>query len=189
MKTKININKEDSVTLIDIFNSQVNKKIQSGCTRTAGNYKTCIRKLALFLEEDAATFSLLDVTPKWVESWLEHLTALHPAHPETVDFYFRNSRAMYNLALASLKGNEYGYVPFPFKGVKIKKYPPSKRALKAEEVKTLLNPEFRDKLKLPQRETLDVLLFILYAQGLAFRDVYNLRWEVVVAGRIRYARS
>lgn len=143
MKTKININKEDSVTLIDIFNSLVNKKIQSGCTRTAGNYKTCIRKLALFLKEDAATFSLLDVTPKWVESWLEHLTALHPAHPETVDFYFRNSRAMYNLALASLKGNEYGYAPFPFKGV-IKKYPPSKRALKAEEVKKLLNPEFRD---------------------------------------------
>lgn len=96
---------------------------------------------------------------------------------------------MYNLALASLKDSEHEYAPFPFKGVKIKKYPPSKRALNAEEVKTLLDPAFRDKLKLPQRETLDVLLFILYAQGMAFGDVYNLRWEMVVADRIRYARS
>lgn len=189
MKKKINIEKEVAVTVIEMFNLQVNQKIRLGCTRTAGNYKTCIRKLTLFLKEDAASFTLREVTPEWVESWVRYLTTLHPNHPETVDFYFRNSRAMYNLSLASLKDKQ-GYVPFPFKGVKIKKYQPSKRALTVEEMKKLLEPGFREKLKVPLRETLDVLLFIFYAQGMVFRDVYNLRWEMVESeGRIRYARS
>ena len=177
------------MTLIEIFNSQADKKIRSGRTRTAGNYKTCIRKLTLFLKEDAATFTLREVTPEWVKSWVKHLTALHPNHPETVDFYFRISRAMYNLALTSLKDRQE-YVTLPFKGVKIKKYQPSKRALTAEEMKRLLEPGFREGLKPSLRETLDVLLFIFYAQGMVFRDVYNLRWEMVDSeGRIRYTRS
>lgn len=189
MKKKNNIEKGNAVTLIETFNLQADKKIRLGRTRTAGNYKTCIRKLTLFLKEDASTFTLREVTPEWVESWVKHLTALHPGHPETVDFYFRISRAMYHLALASLKDRQ-GYVPFPFKGVKIKKYQPSKRALTAEEMKRLLEPGFREGLKLPLRETLDVLSFIFYAQGMVFRDVYNLRWEMVDRkGRIRYARS
>lgn len=189
MKKKNNIEKGNAVTLIEIFNSQADKKIRSGRTRTAGNYKTCIRKLTLFLKEDAATFTLREVTPEWVKSWVKHLTALHPGHPETVDFYFRISRAMYHLALASLKDKK-GYVPLPFKGVKIKKYQPSKRALTAEEMKRLLEPGFREGLKPSSRETLDVLSFIFYAQGMVFRDVYNLRWEMVDReGRIRYARS
>ena len=189
MKKKRNIKKGNVVTLIEIFNSQADKKIRSGRTRTAGNYKTCIRKLTLFLKEDAATFTLREVTPEWVKSWVKHLTALHPNHPETVDFYFRISRAMYNLALTSLKDRQE-YVTLPFKGVKIKKYQPSKRALTAEEMKRLLEPGFREGLKPSLRETLDVLLFIFYAQGMVFRDVYNLRWEMVDSeGRIRYTRS
>lgn len=189
MKKKSNIEKEIEVTLIEIFNLQVNKKIQLGCTRTAGNYKTCIRKLTLFLKEDASNFTLRQVTPEWVESWVKHLNTLHPNHPETVDFYFRISRAMYNLALESMKDRQ-GYVPLPFKSVKIKKYQPSKRALTAEEMKRLLKPGFREGLKPTLRETLDVLLFIFYAHGMVFRDVYNLRWEMVDReGRIRYARS
>lgn len=189
MKKKINIEKAVAVTVIEIFNLQVNQKIRLGCTRTASNYKTCIKKLALFLKGDAASFTLQEVTPEWVESWVKHLTTLHPNHPETVDFYFRNSRAMYNLSLASLKDKQ-GYVPFPFKGVKIKKYQPVKRALAVEEMKRLLEPGFRERLKVPLRETLDVLLFIFYAQGMVFRDVYNLRREMVERkGRIRYTRS
>lgn len=189
MKKKRNIKKGNVVTLIEIFNLQLNKKIRLGCTRTASNYKTCIRKLALFLKEDASTFTLREVTPEWVESWVKHLTALHPNHPETVDFYFRISRAMYNLALTSLKDRQE-YVTLPFKGVKIKKYQPSKRALTAEEMKRLLEPGFREGLKPSLRETLDVLLFIFYAQGMVFRDVYNLRWEMMDSeGRIRYTRS
>lgn len=189
MNKKIDIEKEIAVTLIEMFNWQADKKMRSGRTRTAANYKTCIRKLALFLKEDAAGFTLREVTPEWVESWVRHLVILHPGHPETVDFYFRISRAMYHLALASLKDRQ-GYVPFPFKGVKIKKYQPSKRALTAEEVRRLLEPGFREELKPPLRNTLDVLSFIFYAQGMVFRDVYNLRWEMVDGeGRIHYARS
>jgi integrase len=189
MKKKNNIKKGNVVTLIEIFNLQLNKKIRLGCTRTASNYKTCIRKLTLFLKEDASTFTLRQVTPEWVESWVKHLTTLHPNHPETVDFYFRISRAMYNLALESMKDKQ-GYVALPFKGVKIKKYQPSKRALTAEEMKKLLEPDFREELKPSLKETLDVLSFIFYAQGMVFRDVYNLRWEMVDReGRIRYTRS
>lgn len=111
MKKKNNIKKGNVVTLIEIFNLQLNKKIRLGCTRTASNYKTCIRKLTLFLKEDASTFTLRQVTPEWVESWVKHLTTLHPNHPETVDFYFRISRAMYNLALESMKDKQ-GYVAY-----------------------------------------------------------------------------
>lgn len=45
---KNNIEKENAVTLIEIFNLQINKKIWLGCMRTAGNYNTCIRKLTFF---------------------------------------------------------------------------------------------------------------------------------------------
>ncbi|MFQ6911403.1 MAG: hypothetical protein ACLRUW_17180 [Bacteroides faecis] len=57
-----------------------------------------------------------------MENWVKHLTALHPNHPETVDFYFRISRVMYNLALASLK-DRHEHMTLPFKDVTIKKYP------------------------------------------------------------------
>lgn len=189
MKKNKNIEKKKTEILIDHFQAQVKKKVQLGNTRTASNYQSCINKLCVYLGKDNLCFPLHNVTHEWVEGWVNWLMATHPAHPETVDFYFRNTRAMYNLALDSIKDKQ-SYTLQPFKGIKIKKFQPSKRALSKNEIMKLLAPEFRARLQPLFSESFDILLFILFAQGMVFQDVYNLRWDMVdTEGRIRYTRS
>ena len=180
---------EPSLLLLDFFESAVCKKEKEGKFRTAANYRSTKRKAEAFINASTGNRPLQESVSEWAQRWVAHLTALHPNHPETVDFYLRNARAMYHIALADLK-NRQGYTPHPFKDIRIRKIQPSKRALPEQEIKKLLAPQLRERLKPSARETLDVLLFTLFAQGMVFQDVYNLRWDMVDCdGRIRYWRS
>ena len=50
-------------------------------------------------------------------------------------------------------------------------------------------PSLRQTLPENQREALDVLLFIFYARGMVFKDVYGLTHRMVTDRHIRYLRS
>lgn len=95
-------------------------------------------------------------------------------------------RAVYGHALALSSEGTDGK---PFGGHRTGGYFPAKRALRKEEVQRLLSPDLRQTLPENQREALDVLLFILYARGMVFKDVYGLTWRMVTDGHIRYRRS
>jgi len=106
--------------------------------------------------------------------------------PQTVDFYLRTFRALYGHALALSDNKTDGK---PFGGHHTGGSFPAKRALHKEEVQRLLSPALRQTLPENRREALDVLLFILYARGMVFKDVYNLTRRMVTDRHIRYLRS
>lgn len=176
-------------SLRDGFSNIIKIKEESSKMRTAANYRSSAYKVVLYLGAKAAKFRLRDVTPEWVNGFVEWLHSQHLDKPQTVDFYFRNVRAMCNHLLLLQQMKWPGGIN-PFKGIVIKGIRLSKRALSAQEAEVLLTDSFRSRLKRSHWETLDILRFILYMRGMVFQDVYNLRWDMVSAdGHIQYLRS
>lgn len=172
---------------LEILEHIADKKEQNGKKRTATNYRSTIKKVECYLGTQARCFAWQKVTPEWVAGFVGWLLEKHPRKPQTVDFYFRTLRAMCNHAR---KKKKWRRGTDPFEGIGIKAIPPSRRALPSGEEQKLLDPELRRQLTPAQEEALDVLLFILFARGMVFQDVWNLRWDMVSSdGHIRYLRS
>lgn len=127
-----------------------------------------------------------DITRCWTDKYTAWLESRHADKPQTVDFYLRTFRALYGHSLALSSDKTDGK---PFGGHHTGGSFPAKRALRREEVQRLLSPDLWQTLSENQREALDVLLFILYARGMVFKDVYGLTWRMVTDRHIRYRRS
>ena len=124
---------------------------------------------------------------KRLDGQIHHMAGKPPCDkPQTVDFYLRTFRAVYGHALALSSEGTDGK---PFSGHHTGGSFPAKRALRKEEVQRLLSPSLRQTLPENQREALDVLLFIFYARGMVFKDVYGLTHRMVTDRHIRYLRS
>ena len=154
--------------------------------RTIGNYRSSINKAKVFAGAGWERMALEDVTRKWTDGFACWLERCHGDKPQTVNFYLRTFRALYVHALARSTAGTDGK---PFGGCRPGGSFPSRRALKREEVQRLLSPELRRRLPGHQRQALDILVFILYARGMVFKDVYGLTWRMVADGHIRYRRS
>ncbi|WP_304251291.1 tyrosine-type recombinase/integrase [Parabacteroides gordonii] len=187
MTDRGNSKKGTAFSFPEILEHIAGKKEQSGKKRTAANYRSTIRKVENYLGSQARYFTWQKITSEWVIGFAGWLQEKHPQKPQTVDFYLRTLRAMCNHVR---KVRKWKRGTDPFEGVGIKNVPSSHRALPSGEEKKLLDPELRRQLSPAQEEALDVLLFILFARGMVFQDVWNLRWDMVSSdGHIRYLRS
>ena len=154
--------------------------------RTLENYHSSINKVKEFVGDGWEHLTVEDITRGWTDRFTAWLESRHGDKPQTVDFYLRTFRALYGHALAlSSDGTNWK----PFGGHHTGGSFPAKRALRKEEVQRLLSPVLRQTLPENRREALDVLLFILYARGMVFKDVYNLTRRMVTDRHIRYLRS
>lgn len=154
--------------------------------RTQENYRSSINKVKEFAGDGWESLTMENITKCWTDKYAAWLEKRHADKPQTADFYLRTFRAVYGHALALSSEGTDGK---PFGGHRTGGYFPAKRALRKEEVQRLLSPDLRQTLPENQREALDVLLFILYARGMVFKDVYGLTWRMVTDGHIRYRRS
>lgn len=154
--------------------------------RTLENYRSSINKVKEFAGDGWESLTMENITKCWTDKYAAWLEKRHADKPQTADFYLRTFRAVYGHALALSSEGTDGK---PFGGHRTGGYFPAKRALRKEEVQRLLSPDLRQTLPENQREALDVLLFILYARGMVFKDVYGLTWRMVTDGHIRYRRS
>lgn len=154
--------------------------------RTLENYRSSINKVRAYAGNEWTRLGVDDVTRRWTDGLTRWLESRHAGSPQTADFYLRTFRALYGHAQA-LQVDEAGGKPFggrrPGSGL------PAKRALCRQQVQLLLAPGLRQGLTGGQREALDVLLFMLYARGMVFKDVYALTQDGVQGGHIRYRRS
>ena len=185
-KKKISSNK-DSVLIA--FREIIENKKMGGRYHTVANYVSFINKLSQYLGEQRESFSLQELNKEWVGGYIEWLHEKHPDKPQTVDFYFRGLRALFN---ATMKIKEYSNLntASPFIGVHVKKGPTSKRALSVKMLSKLLNLELSSPLSVSQKESLDILLVSLYCRGMVFHDIYNLRWDMINDfWQIEYRRS
>lgn len=154
--------------------------------RTLENYRSAISKVREFAGDNWQRLTVAAITRQWTDNFTRWLQQQHADKPQTVDFYLRTFRAVYRHALNLTESTANAK---PFGGPRPGGSFSAKRALKRDDMLKILSPELREKLKPRQIEALDVLVFIFYARGMAFQDVYRLRWSMISDGHIRYKRS
>lgn len=189
MKKNSDVNTGCSVTLLEAFEKLIAQKEKEGYVRTADNYQSALNKLRRYLSEENKKLTFRDITGDWITGFVHWLEETHPGKPQTADFYFRNFRAFYNTACTKYEtGVPKGYTPFR-KNI-FREKPSAKRALAKEETDKLLSPTFREGMAEHLRESLDILLFILFMRGMVFHDVYNLTWKMVdTDNHVHYLRN
>lgn len=153
---------------------------------TLENYRSAISKVREFAGDNWQRLTVAAITRQWTDNFTRWLQQQHADKPQTVDFYLRTFRAVYRHALNLTESTANAQ---PFGGPRPGGSFSAKRALKRDDMLKILSPELREKLKPRQIEALDVLVFIFYSRGMAFQDVYRLRWSMISDGHIRYKRS
>lgn len=154
--------------------------------RTLENYRSAISKVREFAGDNWQRLTVTAITRQWTDNFTRWLQQQHADKPQTVDFYLCTFRAVYRHALNLTESAANAQ---PFGGPRPGGSFSAKRALKRDDMLKILSPELREKLKPRQIEALDVLVFIFYSRGMAFQDVYRLRWSMISDGHIRYKRS
>ena len=154
--------------------------------RTLENYRSAISKVREFAGDNWQRLTVAAITRQWTDNFTRWLQQQHADKPQTVDFYLRTFRAVYRHALNLTESTANAQ---PFGGPRPGGSFSAKRALKRDDMLKILSPELSEKLKPRQIEALDVLVFIFYSRGMAFQDVYRLRWSMISDGHIRYKRS
>ena len=175
---------DNSPLLQECIEELINSKIDEGKGRNAGN------KLSTFLGPRVMEFTFADLTTDFLHHYLLWLMQGEdgkqaPLKPGSLDFYIRNLKTMYN----KIAQDKQMDVPreSPFSGLQIKVPPTRKRALPSLDLQNLATLE---RPKNPHACTaLHLALFLFYARGMCFVDVFNLRHSNINDDYIHYVRS
>ena len=145
---------------------------KAGRIRTAANYRSAVSKAVRYTCE---THSCLParIDTRWMKQFSCWLVRRHAASPGTVSFYLRTLRAVCRRARV--------YDFSPADSFRLPRQQASHRTLSADELRRLFLPDAAGRLSLPMTQTLDVLRFMFCLCGLAFRDVRNLRYDMIDA--------
>ena len=149
-----------------------------GREKTAGNYLISMRRFLVFLKK---TDALIDeITHQRVREY-EHWLKLRNS-PNTISFYLRNLRAIYNKAV------DMGLTlqRFPFHKAYTKMERTAKRNVGEIVLADLLKLNLRGSSHLALAR--DIFLFSFYARGMPFVDVASLKKSNIIDGYIVYKR-
>lgn len=177
----------------------IQKKNEAGKDRTASNYLSAWNKFATFLGQRKAGFKLSELDSEIVRQyrlWLlnDEASGNNMLTAGSQNFYLRNLKAIYNKIRKELNFN----LPAgnPFEGVQIPVPPTRKRALPKQKISMLTKLSLYEITKLPafkdrpgRLEALQLSLFLFYARGMCFIDVYLLEQENIRGEYIHYVRS
>ena len=182
---------DNSPLLQECIEELISSKIDEGKGRTAGNYRSAWNKLSTFLGPRVTEFTFADLTTDFLHHYLLWLMQGEdgkqaPLKPGSLDFYIRNLKTMYNKIAQDkqMDVSERKPVLRPAdKGPTTRKRAlPSLRPTKI--LATLERP------KNPHACTaLHLALFLFYARGMCFVDVFNLRHSNINDDYIHYVRS
>lgn len=168
----------------------------NGQYRTAKAYGTVCRGFIAF--NKGVDIPLAAINAGLIKRFERHLKD-NGKQPNTISYYMRNIRAIYNKAIAEKRIPRCEENPFSgvFTGVEETK----KRALTADEVNQLKNIDFEKLLSRhdsgarehKQLQNLHyarrLFFFCLYAQGMSFVDLCHLKKSNVKGDEIRYYRK
>lgn len=188
--------RNDEGTLPGYVGGLVRTMEARGQKRTARAYLTVARGLARFIRDEHLPLSKINAC--LIKDFETHLKSLGRL-PNTISYYMRNLRAIYNKAVADK------WIPqkdeSPFAGVFTGVVKTMKRSLTLDEAKTLLDldPEAAPADKKPDSRGRDYLKrlsvarcyfsFCLYARGMCFVDLAYLKKSDIRGGFIRYIRK
>lgn len=188
--------KTDEGKLLGYAETLARELERRGQERTARAYRTVTRGIVRFNKgRDIPLGQLNSCLIKDFEIYLKTAGRL----PNTVSYYMRNLRAIYNKAIADKRIVNRGANPFA--GVYTGVTRTMKRALSLDEVKRLHELDFAALLRecgpgIRERQAAENLCrswryfdFCLYTRGMSFVDLAYLRKENIRGGFIRYVRK
>lgn len=167
--------------LLNFFANYVTRLEREGRTGSAANYRMACRKFALFL--DSRRPSVAQLTRELVveyETWLRH----NELSPNTISFYLRYLRAVYNIAAMEINLHTRRD---PFLYVRINQVATIKRAISLTQLRRIaeLNLEGRH---LRTQMARDLFLFSFFARGMSFVDMAYLRKSDIQEQILTYRR-
>lgn len=186
--------RNDEGTLPGYVGSLARAMESRGQKRTARAYLTVARGLARFIRD--GNLPLGKINSCLIKDFETHLKGLGRL-PNTISYYMRNLRAIYNKAVA-----DKWIIPrrgeSPFAGVFTGVVKTMKRSLTLDETKTLLDLDPEDNKEPDSREGAYLerlsmarryFSFCLHARGMCFVDLAYLKKSNIRGGFIRYIRK
>ena len=166
--------------LLRYINAQIERKQELKKVGMAAAYKSTRSSLARFIGRPDVRMS--EVDSAFVRRYEDFLYS-NGSSGNTVSYYLRNLRSLYNQAVAD------GYHPrgeYPFAKAQTRPAKTVKRALSRMDMQNLadLNLENEPELEFAR----DLYLFSFYAQGMAFVDIVLLRKSDICNGVLAYSR-
>lgn len=166
--------------ILRYIDTQIERKKKLKKEGTAAAYKSTRSSLAKFL--DGSDIRMLEIDLRFIRRYEDFLYNNGVAE-NTVSYYLRNLRTLYNQAVVD------GYHPhgeYPFVKAQMRPAKTVKRALSREDLQALANLKLEDAPEL--KFARDLYLFSFYAQGMAFVDIVLLKKSDIYNGVLTYSR-
>ena len=166
--------------ILRYIDTQIERKKKLKKEGTAAAYKSTRSSLAKFL--DGSDIRMPEIDLRFIRRYEDFLYNNGVAE-NTVSYYLRNLRTLYNQAVVD------GYHPhgeYPFVKAQTRPAKTVKRALSREDLQALANLKLEDAPEL--KFARDLYLFSLYAQGMAFVDIVLLKKSDIYNGVLTYSR-
>lgn len=176
----IHKNTRQQFYLLRYINVQIERKKIQKKDGTAAAYKSTRSSLAKFLNGSDIRMSMIDSRLiRQYEDFLYHsrVTA------NTVSYYLRNLRTLYNHAMLD---GYHSHGEYPFAKAQTRPAKTVKRALTRKNLQALANLELEGVPDLQFAR--DLYLFSFYAQGMAFVDIVLLKKADICNGVLIYSR-
>lgn len=166
--------------ILRYIDTQIERKKKLKKEGTAAAYKSTRSSLAKFL--DGSDIRMPEIDLRFIRRYEDFLYNNGVAE-NTVSYYLRNLRTLYNQAVVD------GYHPhgeYPFVKAQTRPAKTVKRALSREDLQALANLKLEDASEL--KFARDLYLFSFYAQGMAFVDIVLLKKSDIYNGVLIYSR-
>lgn len=166
--------------LVTFIEHHISKKESQGKTGTARALSSTLRSLKKYIGSREVEF--VDIDSNFVKKYEEFLVNRN-VKQNTIGFYMRNFRTIYNLAEDN--GIDIGDGN-AFRRVKIKTVKTVKRAVKQDIVEKIALMDLADSPELDKAR--DLFMFSFYTRGMSFVDIIHLEHKDIIDGVICYCR-
>lgn len=174
------LKKEQSNDVLNFAEMQINRREEEGRIPLATKYRCAVNSLKCYLGDRRISFNEIDSS---LISGYEAFLKRKRLCPNTISFYMRNLRAIYNQAVEIGLTDQRN----PFRLVYTGIGKTMKRAIDAEAVRRLksleLTPCSSDEL------SRDLFLFSLYTRGMSLIDIAQLKKSDLKDGYLAYSRK
>lgn len=174
---------QNNSCMVTYMDKLIRMQKEEGRIGTANAYQSTLNRVSSFLGNDVS-FCFNEINVKWLNLFISSLQK-SGLKANTVNFYLRILRAVYNRAL---KEDVAGAnVQSPFRNITLGSVKTVKRALDAESIQQIANASLEDKSRLELAR--DFFLFSFYSRGMSFVDMAFLKYTDISNDIIYYYRS
>ena len=170
----------DKFYLLEYIDRQVEAKRQKAKEGMAAAYRSTRSSVAKYIRHTDILIEKVDRL--FVQGYIDYLYQ-QSLSENTVCYYLRNLRTLYNQAVADGCRPSSGY---PFTKISTRPAKTVKRAISREEMESVANLPLAGKPEMGLSR--DLYLFSFYAQGMSFVDIVFLKKENIVGETIVYNR-